>query len=579
MVGFRDLEPEARVVGAEPAAAPPAEVRPVAVSTVPSALPSLVPAVPQTDEAPATSRESGRAPSADDEWKAVSGAPLSYLDDKDVEALLKPKAPRGFRTPSEPAAPAQVTSGKGAAAHDDTAEAVDGKKFMFHSALKGDTLRLLAARHGSSVDDLVMYNEIGPDDVLTEGQEVIVAMEDDAEDGSVSQPDTPVVRSSHLDGSERVDGSRVETHIAEAGDTIRLLAARHGASVSDLLRWNEEQGADKLLNIGTEYIVKITDTAPTERPVLTPKAQLTPVESALADGASVELQSMARRFTTGDTSSRRAVWTLEVMELSKSDRAVFEVLVKKLGAVHVQPDMGVAVTAAVSSSVPLPPPPPPPSLPPQPVALDHTDTGVVSGGKEYMFHRVLPRETLQSVSTSHGVPVERLLELNDHLASQPGFSPAQRLKPRADLVVGLRALDAPPASPTGGLLMDPTLTLRLAKAALSDADVVFWLAGAALTSWQRTCTFRDLPLDASRLSIEIAVHSHEWGVQALAALRARGFSMAAVRPKGAALSDALQYTFSLTLCKLAGLQRIGGHAPCSFSGTLQGAFFLGGGGG
>lgn len=88
----------------------------------------------------------------------------------------------------------------------------------------GDSLWLIARRHGVAVDDLVAWNRLAPDDWLMPGQVLRVH-------------ESP--RLALSTSTARTDGEREsERHVVRDGENLWLIARRYGVSVRELRAWN-----------------------------------------------------------------------------------------------------------------------------------------------------------------------------------------------------------------------------------------------------------------------------------------------------------------------------------------------------
>ena len=92
-----------------------------------------------------------------------------------------------------------------------------------HRVKKGDSLWLIARRHGIALADLVARNRLDPEVWLMPGQ--ILELRES------SRPSTPVATSSEKRGGER--------YVVRNGDNLWLIARRQGVSVDNLLAWNQ----------------------------------------------------------------------------------------------------------------------------------------------------------------------------------------------------------------------------------------------------------------------------------------------------------------------------------------------------
>lgn len=92
---------------------------------------------------------------------------------------------------------------------------------------RGDSLTRIAQRYGVSISDLRRWNDLRSDRILA-GQRLTIYTGDAA-------PDTPPVRTA----SQR---DETVTYRVRRGDNLSTIARRHGVSVTDLRRWNDLRG-------------------------------------------------------------------------------------------------------------------------------------------------------------------------------------------------------------------------------------------------------------------------------------------------------------------------------------------------
>ena len=91
-----------------------------------------------------------------------------------------------------------------------------------HRVKKGESLWLIARRHGVPLADLVAWNRLDPEVWLMPGQTLELR--------ESSKPSTPAATASVKRESGR--------YVVRNGDNLWLIARRHGVSVADLVAWN-----------------------------------------------------------------------------------------------------------------------------------------------------------------------------------------------------------------------------------------------------------------------------------------------------------------------------------------------------
>lgn len=113
----------------------------------------------------------------------------------------------------------------------------NGKLFVLHKVDKGQTAFAISRRYGTSVDALKAANG-GSADVKI-GQ--IVKVPYSRFKGSAGKPAPAAAPATTAPESKVVSASRADakgTHTVEVGNTLYNIAARYGASVSDIKAWN-----------------------------------------------------------------------------------------------------------------------------------------------------------------------------------------------------------------------------------------------------------------------------------------------------------------------------------------------------
>ena len=98
---------------------------------------------------------------------------------------------------------------------------------MFYTVRSGDTLTGIAAKFGTTVEQLVKWNKIANPDVIKTGQRL-----------TVSQSDSP----------------QALRYTVRKGDTLTAIAAKFGTTVEQLVKWNKIANPDRI-NIGQQLIV------------------------------------------------------------------------------------------------------------------------------------------------------------------------------------------------------------------------------------------------------------------------------------------------------------------------------------
>ena len=146
-----------------------------------------------------------------------NGVPLADLvawNRIDPEAWLMPGQLLELRDSSEPSVPATTAAAK--------------RESGRYVVRNGDNLWLVARRHGVSVDALRVWNRIDPDDWLMPGQVL-----------ELSGPSVPAPAATTKRERRR--------YIVRNGDSLWLIARRHGISVDELRAWNRIDPDDWLM--------------------------------------------------------------------------------------------------------------------------------------------------------------------------------------------------------------------------------------------------------------------------------------------------------------------------------------------
>ncbi len=181
--------------------------------------------------------------------------------------------------------PTAGSAGAGEAASSEVAQAGPTATPVVYVVKRGDTVNIIAARYGISVQDLMAFNGMNSD-LIQIDQKLTIPL------GNV--PRGP-------------DGLPIPT----PGDTIETIAKRLGSSVEAIVNFNDNlQNADTIIRPGEQVIVPVgtitgtltiqSVTGPTSTPVPTPTATpgpphaapqpLTPLDGAAVQGDTVLLQ-------------------------------------------------------------------------------------------------------------------------------------------------------------------------------------------------------------------------------------------------------------------------------------------------
>ena len=176
---------------------------------------------------------------------------------------------RRWALPPEPATYAvRVPSGKGAA-YTACVEKIPPSErvaFLRHTVASGESLSSIARRYGVSTDAVVRMNKIVNRNRIYVGTELVIPVQG-ATGGSA-----PLASSA---GASTTSAAAPTTwHTVRAGENLAAIAARYGASVQDVMSWNDLSNPDRIqagqrLRVGAgtptgatavQYTIKTGDT-------------------------------------------------------------------------------------------------------------------------------------------------------------------------------------------------------------------------------------------------------------------------------------------------------------------------------
>ncbi|MBA2491253.1 MAG: LysM peptidoglycan-binding domain-containing protein [Gammaproteobacteria bacterium] len=103
----------------------------------------------------------------------------------------------------------------------------------FHIVDNGDTLSGIASRYGASMSDLMVRNQLGSADFIRVGQRILLP---------ASGQTSAVATTAALPVSMPADGR----YRVQGGDTLSIIAARHGVTTSALVAMNDLRNANAL---------------------------------------------------------------------------------------------------------------------------------------------------------------------------------------------------------------------------------------------------------------------------------------------------------------------------------------------
>lgn len=160
-----------------------------------------------------------------------------------------------------------------------------------HTIQRGETLSIIARRHGTSIQAIAEANGINVRSPLRIGQELIIPVQTGPT--TVSGPRTaPALTPAATSRSELV------RYRVRRGDTLSSIAREHGVSVADMRRWNNLSG-DVIL---PGAVLRIELPAPPAPPVVARAAELVPASGeALRAESTTALDPVMHTVRPGET--------------------------------------------------------------------------------------------------------------------------------------------------------------------------------------------------------------------------------------------------------------------------------------
>lgn len=119
----------------------------------------------------------------------------------------------------------------------------DGR--ILYEVVEGDTLSAIAFRFGISLQELYSLNDLDEDSLLSVGQSIIIATDEQTPDGAP----TP------LPAGVNVGEDGNLTYEVEAGDTLIGIAVQHDLTMEELLALNPTLTEQSLLQLGQQIVV------------------------------------------------------------------------------------------------------------------------------------------------------------------------------------------------------------------------------------------------------------------------------------------------------------------------------------
>ncbi len=138
----------------------------------------------------------------------------------------------------------------------------DRVQFRYHQVRKGDTLSVIAKKHGTTVSELSKANKLTANSVLTAGQSLIIPI------SGMNPPATASANSANRNSSSaKPAGSGTATsYTVRKGDSLSDIASRFHVTVDDLKKWNKLTSTQ--ITTGRKLVVGQAPTAAAATPVI-----------------------------------------------------------------------------------------------------------------------------------------------------------------------------------------------------------------------------------------------------------------------------------------------------------------------
>lgn len=117
-----------------------------------------------------------------------------------------------------------------------------------HTIKRGDTLWSISQRHDVSLQELIDWNELSPNQILIAGDRLVINQP------VTTKPDTSPTLSTAVTSKQRY--IRTISYSVKSGDSLYGIARRFNVSVADLMRWNKLSNA-RLLHPGQTVKVRV----------------------------------------------------------------------------------------------------------------------------------------------------------------------------------------------------------------------------------------------------------------------------------------------------------------------------------
>lgn len=248
-----------------------------------------------------------------------------------------------------------------------------------HVVKRGETLSGIATAYQVALNDLMRVNNIRSAGRLQVGQRLVIPGEGRlVEEPAVGGPEEIVVASAPR-----------TTHMVQRGDTLSKIAARHGATVSQIQAWNN-MGRRTAIRVGETLVVSAPKTAPA-------RPSGPPVIHVVQAGEYPARIAAAYRVNLDD-----------FLAWNNLDRASTIHVGDKLKVYPPDADVTVANTTPDGASRPLPPE----AANAPSIASDGPDVSTAGNGPKRV-HKVAPGENASIIASKYNVPTTDFLTWNN----------------------------------------------------------------------------------------------------------------------------------------------------------------------
>ncbi len=124
---------------------------------------------------------------------------------------------------------------------------------QYHTVVRGETLRQIAAQYGTTQAELIASNNLTNPNRILAGQQLVVG---ESPVVTTVDPMTPVMTSANNDDEAAINATDAEViiHTVQAGEYVSSIARRYGVDANLLLAANNLTNPDRVL-VGQELII------------------------------------------------------------------------------------------------------------------------------------------------------------------------------------------------------------------------------------------------------------------------------------------------------------------------------------